>query len=782
MRCRLVVFLVVVAWVAIGGPRSAPAQSSPASSRSGGTLLDRLDNLGRAIFGGPADDEDKAAKASRPKTATRRSKSDRPAPEAVSPSVRRAWSPDAQAEMSHPAASSRQPSAASAGAAGAGRADPFLRADAGIEAAPGSPVSATDGNPDTPALPPLHERLSGFRQSVFGPTEQASGNPAGPSGPQLSTGSSNPTTESGTAAATSPASGSALPARPGAGPVPGSPWPTPARTPGPQTPASGPWAPGKAGPVESNSASPGRGARQADGQGVLFAVQGPELLAETIGPRRILVGKESTYEITVRNVGQLAAEDVVVTVELPQWADVMGADASAGATTAAKGPDPAGPFRWRLGRLEPKAKERLVLRVVPRQSRPFELGVKWTFTPAASQAQIEVQEPKLALGFEGPREVLFGRAEVYRLEVSNTGNGDAENVAITISPSAPGEKPATASHQFGTVGAGQKKSIDVELTARQTGNLTIHLEARGEGGLHAERVEQIVVRRALLKVEAEVPRIQFVGTEATYRIRLANTGNAPASHPVVTATLPPAAKYLASPQSPRVSPDGGKITWTLQDLAPGAEAVCEMTCSVTTPGNHRVDVQTAADGDLTATTAAVVQAEATANLTLAVDDPPGPVALESDATYQVHVQNRGTAGADGVEVLVYFSNGVEPTSAEGAKHKISPGQVVFEPIERLAAGQSTVLKVKAKASVPGNHIYRIEVRSEAAGARVVREGTTRFYSGAGPHPKDGPGPDRELAKPAAKTPTLSDALRTADRREPAPQAGQSRSSWPSPQK
>ena len=474
------------------------------------------------------------------------------------------------------------------------------------------------------------------------------------------------------------------------------------------------------------------------------------------------MGKESTYEITVRNAGEVAAEDVVVTVELPQWADVMGADASAGATTAAKGPEPAGTFRWRLGRLEPKAKERLLLRVVPRQSRPFELAVKWTFTPAASQAQIEVQEPKLALGLEGPREVLFGKAEVYRLEVANTGNGDAENVVITISPTAPGEKPATASHQFGTVAAGQRKTIDVELTARQTGNLAIHVEARGDGGIRAERVEQIVVRRALLKAEIVAPRVQFVGTEATYRIRLTNTGNAPASHPVVTATLPPAAKYSASPQNPRVSPDGGKIVWTLQDLAPGAEAVCEMTCSMTAPGNHRMDIQTAADGDLSATAAAVVQAEATANLTLSVDDPPGPVALESDAAYQVHVRNRGTAGADGVEVTVYFSNGVEPVSAEGGKHRISAGQVVFEPIGRLAAGQTAVLKINAKADVPGNHIYRVEVRSEAAGARVVREGTTRFY-GVGSI-----GPDRGLAKPEPRTPALSDGLRTADRREPAP--------------
>jgi len=509
---------------------------------------------------------------------------------------------------------------------------------------------------------------------------------------------------------------------------------------------------------------------------VLFARQGPQLLVETVGPRRILVGKESTYEITVRNAGEVAAEEVVVTVALPEWADVMGAEASAGATTSAKGAEQAGPFRWRVGRLEPKAKERLALRVVPRQSRPFDLGVKWDYTPAASQAQIEVQEPKLAIAFQGPRDVMFGKAEIYKLEVSNTGNGDAENVVLTLSPTAPGEKPATATHQLGAVAAGQTKTIDVELTARQTGNLTIHVEARGDGGIRAQRVEQIVVRRALLKVAVEAPKVQFVGTEATYRIRLANAGSAPALHPVVTATLPPATKYLASPQSPRVSADGGKVVWTLEDLAPGAEAVCVMTCSVTTAGTNRLDVQCSADADLTATGSAVTQAEAIASLALTVDDPAGPVALESDAAYQVHVQNRGTASAESVEVLVYFSTGFEPKSAEGGKYQISPGQVVFEPIARLAAGQNAVFKIKAKAEMPGNHVYRVEVRSEPSGTRVVREGTTRFYSG------DGTGPDRALAKPSGRTPSLSDGIRTADRREPAPSSQDSAAPTPAPAK
>ena len=74
--------------------------------------------------------------------------------------------------------------------------------------------------------------------------------------------------------------------------------------------------------------------------------------------------------------------------------------------------DPHGPCRWTLGRIEARSKEKLALKIIPKQSKPFELAVRWDFKPSPSQAMIEVQEPKLMMRLEGPREVLFGEREV----------------------------------------------------------------------------------------------------------------------------------------------------------------------------------------------------------------------------------------------------------------------------------------------------------------------------------------------------------------------------------
>ena len=243
---------------------------------------------------------------------------------------------------------------------------------------------------------------------------------------------------------------------------------------------------------------------KAEPDGPLFTRKGPQLSVETTGPRRIAIGKESTYEVRIVNSGEVAAEDLVVFVTLPESAEVAGSQPSAGSVESSTAEKPTGAMQWKLSRLEPKGQERLLLKIVPHESRPFDLAVRWESKPVASQAMIEVQEPKLLLQLEGPREVLYGKKDTFRLKLTNTGNGAAENVAILLMPMGTGEN-VPASHKIGTLAAGTEKVLDVELTARQMGNLTIQVEARGDG-VHAQLSESVLVRRAGLKVDVDGPK------------------------------------------------------------------------------------------------------------------------------------------------------------------------------------------------------------------------------------------------------------------------------------
>ena len=120
---------------------------------------------------------------------------------------------------------------------------------------------------------------------------------------------------------------------------------------------------------------------------------------------------------------------------------------------------------------------------------------------------------------------------------------------------------------------------------------------------------------------------------------------------------------------------------------------------------NRVDAAVSAEDDLTVSATTATQIDSVANLALDVKDPGGPIAVGDDAIYEIHIKNRGTKDAEGIETIGYFSRGIEPVGAEGASNKISAGQVTFQSINAIPPGGEIVLKVHAKAEVPGNHVF-----------------------------------------------------------------------------
>jgi len=502
-----------------------------------------------------------------------------------------------------------------------------------------------------------------------------------------------------------------------------------------------------------------RSSLRAESDNLLIARQSPILSIQTHGPRRITVGKEAPYEVVIQNSGTVAANDLVVTIELPSWAEVLAAEASIGATQLPEAGEKAGQFLWRVGRLEPRAQEKLVLRIVPRESRPFELGVRWSFTPQRSQTEIEVQEPKLAIRLEGPREIVHGQRQIYKLIMTNTGNGSAENVMISLASKGAGDQ-VSASHKLGTLSAGEKKVLEVELIPRSPGQLTLEVQLQGDGNAQASLSEIITVRKPELRLMLTGPTEHFVGAPAVYRLQAANPGNAPAKNVQVTLQLPEGIEQIVSTPEGRLSFDRRKVEWSFREIGPGASQELTLRCQYRAAGLARLSAKATADADLSAADSISTQVDAVADLTLSVVDPAGPTPVGEEAVYEIRIHNRGTKTATQVEVVAYFSHGIEPVAAEGGMNRIGLGQVVFSPIAAIAPGQTQVLKVKAKAERAGNHIFRAEVYCRSAGVRLVSEGTTRYFGNA---------VDRrpQLAQPASSDRSGTSAeqapVRTAER-------------------
>jgi uncharacterized repeat protein (TIGR01451 family) len=475
-------------------------------------------------------------------------------------------------------------------------------------------------------------------------------------------------------------------------------------------------------------------------EGVLFTQKSPVLAVEASGPRRTAVGRETPFKVAVRNTGDVAAHDVLLVVQIPAAAEVVAAHPSLGEARLPADQETA-VLRWSMSEVPARSQEELLLTLVPRKNEAIELAVQWTFAPDSQQILLDVQEPKLQMHLAGPREVNFGDKAVYKLTFTNPGDADAENVVVTLPAIGDGDAPAD-SHTIGAIRAGESKTVEMELIARQMGRLTIQAQAVADHGLQAEVSQEVTVRRAGLKVELEGPRTQFARTNVTYKVVVTNTGNAAAAGVQVAAQLPPGAKYMASTDGGQHA--GQRVVWTLDALEPGQQQVLQFKCQLEDGGMQRFQAAVVA-GDLKEVATLSTEVEALADLSLSVVEPEGVYAVGEEVTYEVRIANRGTTAAEGVNVIAYFSEGIEATSAAGGRYQIAPGRITFSPISSIGAEKELVLKIKARADQPGSHIFRAEVQCAALGDKLAQEGTTRFYasdSSQSSEPQAAPTPSR----------------------------------------
>ena len=440
----------------------------------------------------------------------------------------------------------------------------------------------------------------------------------------------------------------------------------------------------------------------------------------------MLIGETSMFRITVRNVGNVEAKDVLVSVNLPPWVELAGKSPSAGATRLSADGD-SGTLEWQIRQMSAVSREHLDLQIIPRQSKPVELTVRWTVAPVVSRAVIEVQEPKLEMVISGPDQVLYGETKLYEMVISNPGTGPAEDVVVNLFSLDGGSRPA-ATHKIGTLEPGTSKKLEVELTAGEAGTLDVKASAVGRAGLRSDVVKKVIVLRPGLQLELAGPRALYAGTVATYRIRITNPGTAMAHNVTITATIPGGAKYLSGSDQGQGSSADGKVSWQIASLQPGGERMVDLHCQLISPGQNRLQVIGRGDSDLLHEIATMTDVIAMADLKLEVSDPAGPVAVGEEAVYEIRISNRGTKSAESIQVSSYFSAGVEPVGVEGAQHKIgNDGQVLFRPIDSIQAGEHVVLKIRAKAGRPGNHIFRTEVQCPSLDTKLAAEETTLFY-------------------------------------------------------
>lgn len=457
----------------------------------------------------------------------------------------------------------------------------------------------------------------------------------------------------------------------------------------------------------------------------LLSTQQPVIQSRVEGPRQILVGREATYRVTLENTSDSDAHALTAEVSIPDWAEVVDVITSSGVIEREEISGPT--LRWQLQDLAARSTQSLAVRLIPRSGKPLQLSVKWSQAPVASEAVVEVQEPKLEMKISGPQEVLFNKPQRFQLSLRNPGTGVAENVVIRLIPPG-GDEQSASTHTIGTLAAGSKKEIELELTAREAGELIMKASATAAGGLQSEAVRNVLCRKPELELDWRGPAEKYAGTEASYYFRVRNTGTANTDPVAMRVKLPEGIKLVSASEGYKLDPQNREITWQVETIPAGEAEFMQICCQIERPGANRFEaIAETAKGDLKSTQEIETNVIAVADLKLTVSDPKGPVPVGETAIYEIRIRNRGTTDAQNVGVVGLFSAGIDPNAVEGAQFSVRDGRVSIHPINTLPAGQELVLKIRAVAAQAGTHVFRAEVTCQDLDIKLAAEETTKFY-------------------------------------------------------
>jgi uncharacterized repeat protein (TIGR01451 family) len=451
----------------------------------------------------------------------------------------------------------------------------------------------------------------------------------------------------------------------------------------------------------------------------MLNMESPAIEIESFGPQSVGIHKRAQYQVVIRNTSSRDADNLLVNVNIPQWVKIENVNTSIGRREIGT-EQRAARVQWKIDRLVGGTSQTMVLDATPSRAENFDVQVEWSMQPRTASARVLVTEPRLEMTIGGPAEVLYGETAMYQVSVRNPGTGTAENVTVMLPEALGGERA-----NIGEIPPGQERSFQVELLARAAGQLDLTTIAMGLGDLQTKANQSIVVRRPGLALSIAGPNLKYAGSVGQYEISITNNGDAIARDVSAALALPPGVHYIDGIDGAEMIDNA--MRWHIGTLDVGVKRTYRVTCKLNTEGEVRLDLGARGSSDIAAVDRCVTVVETVADLILAVDDPQGPLPTGQKLDYTIRIKNRGSRAASDLHLVMQYSEGVEPTTANGLNHQVVPGQVVFTPISVIEPGQEVSVVVTAQALTAGVHRFRAQLTTEDGEVHEVKEGTTKFY-------------------------------------------------------
>ena len=436
--------------------------------------------------------------------------------------------------------------------------------------------------------------------------------------------------------------------------------------------------------------------------------QRPELKIEKIAPPNATLNQPMVYTIVIRNVGDSAANAVVVEDQIPMGTKLSGTIPRAELTGKK--------LIWRLGAIKPGDVKEIQVKVVP--VAEGQVGSVATVNFSAEVAsRTTIASPKLSVKLTAAPQVRVNETVTLNFVVTNNGSVDAHRVVlrnmIPENLKLPDVAERDLEYDMGTLPAGKSQSVQLLLTAVRPGKVVNRAVITVDGASAAEQQVEINVIGQIVGLSRHGQTNWFVGRPIEFENRLTNNSLNPTNNTVIVESLPNTVEFVSASEGGRFDAKQRTVTWHVPHLDPNQTLSLKIKVTPKAIGNHAGSVQISENSRKGASTDYQFRAIGTSDLKIEFAEKAEAYSKGEQFTTRMVIRNKGSGAASKVAVRVTLPAELHFVSVRGpASHTTSGREIIFEPINEIGGQGNVHFDLTLKAVQTGDSKLQVELQSE----------------------------------------------------------------------
>ncbi|MBX9677955.1 MAG: DUF11 domain-containing protein [Gemmataceae bacterium] len=219
-----------------------------------------------------------------------------------------------------------------------------------------------------------------------------------------------------------------------------------------------------------------------------------------------------------------------------------------------------------------------------------------------------------------------------------------------------------------------------------------------------------------LWIQINGPKQQYTNLAATYRIAVANKGNALAKNVLITAHLPKEAAFVAATENGRHLLD--QVAWFVDEIQPNQIKTVEVSIKTKVAGAICIKATALGDENLRVEDEVCTAFQGVSALLMESVDRDDPIELGSGTSYPILLRNTGSAPVTNIQVRAFIPPELSLVRAAGPvdhqpQQATAKGQwILFKPLAFLEPDAKTAYEVFVKGERAGDARFHVEVLAD----------------------------------------------------------------------